>query len=312
MKDFTIYSDLAIGMPFIAGQSNPIHNCWHYFTDGASVEQFFNDRDSFIFGMNLIYFLSIKYGITVLAFVLMETHVHFILYGDFAATTTFMHKYVREIAIHTRNRLGYEHPMRMCRISHQEIKDDLYLRTAISYVLRNPLVAGMPFSPVDYPWGSGSLYFRNEDSWCSPHPDISGFKRVGRVKYMKVYATKRQIPEGIDMIGTMIHPCEYTAVELVEKIFRSHKGFFFHLGRAREDEIEKFGGVISNLSIPREEMREHKKEVCHELFGVNDIRKLKTEERIRLARTLKSRYNSSPKQIARLCGLVYEEVGPIL
>jgi hypothetical protein len=31
-------------------------------------------------------------------------------------------------------------------------------------------------------------------------------------------------------------------------------------------------------------------------------------QRLRLARTLRSRYNSSIKQIARLAGLVYDEV----
>jgi hypothetical protein len=32
------------------------------------------------------------------------------------------------------------------------------------------------------------------------------------------------------------------------------------------------------------------------------------QQRLRLARTLRSRYNSSIKQIARLAGLVYDEV----
>ena len=57
-----------------------------------------------------------------------------------------------------------------------------------------------------------------------------------------------------------------------------------------------------------QEMRQHKNEVCQELFGKKSVKSLSTEQRIRLARTLRRRYNSSIKQIARLCGLVYGEV----
>ena len=39
-----------------------------------------------------------------------------------------------------------------------------------------------------------------------------------------------------------------------------------------------------------------------------NVKGLDTRERIRLARTLKTRYDSSVKQITRLTGLVYDEV----
>lgn len=62
------------------------------------------------------------------------------------------------------------------------------------------------------------------------------------------------------------------------------------------------------LSIPMQEMRQHKNRICREMFGTEHVRRLDTTQRMRLARTLRSQYNSSPKQVCRLCGLVYEEV----
>ena len=56
-----------------------------------------------------------------------------------------------------------------------------------------------------------------------------------------------------------------------------------------------------------QEMRQHKNELCKELYGANSIKGLNTQQRLRLARTMRSRYNSSIKQIIRLCGLVYDE-----
>ena len=81
---------------------------------------------------------------------------------------------------------------------------------------------------------------------------------------------------------------------------------------SKDSDVESRGGSISHLSIPMQEMRQHKNELCHKLFGVNDIRSLSVTDRIRLARTLKHQYNSSIKQIARLCGLVYDEVKDII
>ena len=79
------------------------------------------------------------------------------------------------------------------------------------------------------------------------------------------------------------------------------------VGSTREDDVDAKGGTISHLTMPIQEMRQHKAELCLELFGVETVRTLDMRQRLTLARTLRSRYNSSVKQITRLCGLVYEE-----
>lgn len=96
--------------------------------------------------------------------------------------------------------------------------------------------------------------------------------------------------------------------DTVEKIFRTCNGFNFFLCRSKEEDVEAKGGSISLLSLPLQEMREHRNEICKELFGKEGVRSLTTQQRIRLAKTMKARYNSSTKQIIRLSGLVYNEV----
>lgn len=78
--------------------------------------------------------------------------------------------------------------------------------------------------------------------------------------------------------------------------------------KARDEDVESKGGDISRLTVPIQEMRQYRNEICKELFNIESIRLLDTSKRLRLARVLKSRYNSSLKQIARLCGLLYSEV----
>ena len=109
-------------------------------------------------------------------------------------------------------------------------------------------------------------------------------------------------------IGDLVFPGEYVAYELVERVFKTCKSFNYFYCKTKEDDVDARGGDVSRLSIPMKEMRQHKREVCRELFGVETVKLLTTEQRLRLARTLRARFNSSPRQIASLSGLVYDEV----
>ena len=110
------------------------------------------------------------------------------------------------------------------------------------------------------------------------------------------------------MIGQLVFPGAYVAYELVERIYKTCKSFNYFFCITKEDDVEARGGQLSLLSIPMQEMRQHKNELCQELFCVKSIKTLSVQQRVRLARTLRARYNSSLKQIIRLCGLVYDEV----
>ena len=129
------------------------------------------------------------------------------------------------------------------------------------------------------------------------------------IKILKV----RTVPAGdVRIIDGMVFPGEYVAYELVERLFKTRKSFIYFFCKTREEDVDARGGTISQLSIPMQEMRQHKNETCRELFGVDSIRTLSTEQRLRLAKVLKSRYNSSLKQIIRLSGLVYNEAKDLL
>ena len=120
--------------------------------------------------------------------------------------------------------------------------------------------------------------------------------------------TRTPPKEDVRLIGSLVFPGEYVAYELVEKIFKTCKSFNFFYCKTKEDDVDARGGDISRLSIPMKEMRQHKREVCRELFGVDHVKTLSMEQRVKLARTLRARYNCSLRQIASLSGLVYDEV----
>ena len=193
--------------------------------------------------------------------------------------------------------------------------DEFYLKTAICYVLKNPPVGGICYNAYDYPWGSGALYFRNAGEWCSPNwisnsaSDLDTLDKLGvRGKRALLKSKVKDFRSEIRIVNGMVFPGEYVAYEIVERIFKTHKSFNFFLCRSKEEDIESRGGELSRLSIPIQEMRQHRNDICLELFNTNSIRALDTQQRLKLARTLRKRFNSSLKQICRLCGLIHNEV----
>ena len=308
-----IVSDLGLARAIVKGQDLPVRNCWHFYTSGDSVEVLFRSEEDFSEGLNRILPVVTRYDILILAFVLMDSHVHFVLYGKYESCNRFIHDYIKLTSMYISYKYQEKNTLRSIQISHQTISDDRYLKTVICYVVKNPLTAGLPYMPWDYPWGSGSLYFRVNGAWSSAWWIINRGNTTDKISDIRRLTRSRiKTENGISIINQVIVPAQYVSVDIVEQVFRSHKAYHYFLSATKDTEVESRGGAISNLSVPLIEMRENRKRLSEELFGVSGLRNLNMEQRLRLARYMKSRYNCSPKQISRLCGLVYDEVKDLL
>ncbi len=312
-----IISDLGLNKAYIKGGTIPVRNCWHFSTDGNSIDAMFYNDDDFMDGMNRIYVAVQGYKVIVLAFSLMDTHIHFVLYGPFEECNRFIHDYLRRTSWYISVKYGEKHKLEDIPVSHQKIDSDNYLKTVICYTVKNAPVAGIRYNALDYPWSSGPLYFKRSGTWCSP-TWIDGCGKpfentpLGTREKRALLKTRKQLSGNMRMIGKLVFPGEYVAYELVELLFKTCKSFNYFLCRTKEEDVDARGGILSHLSIPMQEMRQHKNEICKELFGTSSIKGLTVDNRIRLAKVLKARYHSSMKQIARLSGLVYNEVKDLL
>ena len=311
-----IESDLGIGIPFSKGQDKRIRNCWHFSTDGNAVDILFRNDLDFRDAMNRIFVVSLGYDVVILAFCLMNTHVHFVLYGEFDECNRFAHEYVRRLSIDQAHKYGTSHKMEGVDINVQNVDTDYYLKTVICYVIRNPYVAGLDFNPWDYPWSSGSLYFRKETLWTSPVYMSSAGAVELRSMFLKdiqsILKTRDKEFPNARIVDGMVFPGEYVASDLVMKIFKTVKSFNYFLFKTKDIDVESRGGEISRLSLPLQDLKQFRDEQCLKMYGSTNLRGLDTGQRILLARKLRSMYNSSAKQIVRLCGLVYEEAKDLI
>lgn len=307
--------DLGIYSTSVRGQKTPVRRCWHFFTKGDAVDSIFFGDEDFLFGMNRIFLTVRRYKVIVLAFCLMDTHLHFILYGSCDECVRFMHEYLRRTSMFISAVHGSRKSLADIPVSHQAVTDGTYLKTAICYVLKNPPVAGLPYTALNYPWSSGSLYFSKKETWASPSWMSDGYfvpKHIGSREGRVVFRTNYSIEGEILVHGNFIFPGEYVAYGLVEELFRTCKSFNYFLCSSREADVEAREETMSMMSMPIRELRQHRDEIVSEVFKVTSLRNLNMRQRLVLAKKLKSRYGCSARQVCRVCGLVYDDVKTFL
>ena len=309
-----IESDLALNAAFRKGEDIPVANCWHFCTDGNAVDAMFYGRRDFIDGMNRIYLAFRKYpNVTILAFVLMDTHFHLVMHGDYNDCNNFVHEYLRRTSMYISFMHGDRKKLLGIPVCSQRIDTDIYLKKAICYVIKNPTSAGLSYLPYDYPWSSGALYFRKNGLWTSPvwrggEYYTHGLENMGILK-RRSYLRCRDVEfQDVPVSKGLIFPGEFVAVEIVERVFRTCRSFNYFMGNSREDDMDSHAMLISRLSMPIQEIRQHRNELSLELFGKTGLRNFDMAQRVKLARALRKKYGCSAKQVCKVCGLIHDEV----
>ena len=228
--------DLGLDVRRPKGQTFPVNNCWHFYTEGDSVEALFFDDDDFKFGMNLIYLLIQSYNVVPLSFSLMDTHFHFVLYGEFDRCNDMMHDYIKRLSMYHNRKFSAIKKLKEIPLRYQIIDNDWYLKNAICYVVKNATAAGLNFISFDHPWSSGALYFRSFNYWTAPSWEErkQGISLEGRAfrEFFKARGQDIKEIKNVHIIGDLIFPGEYVACNIVERLFITPKSFYYFLGKS--------------------------------------------------------------------------------
>lgn len=253
----------------------------------------FKSREDYIVGMNAIPVCAQRFNVTVLAFCLMDNHVHFIVQGAEANCRKFIINYKRK--------LGKLAGIRGADVCMKLIEDTEYLKRAIGYVLRNSLSAGLKILPIHYEWSSASLYFRSP-----AQTDFRNLRTVGALSYREkrnlLHSQTNELdtytitPEG------MINPESYVAVQAVEELFYSPARLMYFISSKENMEVEIRSGILHKARYTDDELIISIGNICQEVFRCESPDKLSIEDRYRLADLVRKRYGTPFKQIARLTG----------
>ena len=134
-------------------------NYYHICSDGNYASVLFYDTVDYKAAMNRIAVLSLRMEITILAFVLMDNHFHFVVACDSDEKCV---QFITEFKRLTGKFISDIHhepaSLRGLPVQVIPLKDEDTLRTVIAYVVKNPTKARISMF-YNYPWGTGGLYF---------------------------------------------------------------------------------------------------------------------------------------------------------
>ena len=320
-------ADLSLDRPFVRGEVRPVRNCWHISSDGGYAFALFETEEDFKAAMNRLALLACRSGVIILAFCLMDNHIHFVLYGLREDCEAFAKEFLNLTAHYNSRKHGDRRGASSIPLSCQSIEDEEYLLNAICYDVRNPPVNGLKYTFYDYPWSSGPLYFRTASGWAAPlwkaapeaWPEetrkffnVKKAGELGTKERRSITGSDQKVPEDWLIFEGVILPSSYIPAETVEKLFKSHRAFNYFAGRSKEKDMEEVMGVWSSLSLQDTEMRQHRDEEMAALYGTDRIRSLSIRQRIEIGRILRRKYMTSVKQIARVVCIPTEEAGRVI
>lgn len=266
---------------------------WHVCTEGLAKVVIFKKEEDFIFGMNGVAVYSFKFGIKVLAFCLMDNHMHFILWCSEEDCRSFMY--------HLKRRLSAIADLKEADVYIKSIEDNEYLKRAICYVLRNPSVADRKLLPGCYRWGSGNLYFTKGNM---PERPAARLSDLNLRDYRRILRTREQMPRSYTITEDgMVCPACYVCYDAVERLFGTSLAMLYFLARNESMEMELTEELLRKYRYTDMELAESVKTLCRQMFGREEPEMLTVENRCQLAVSLRKRYGVGVKQAARLAGI---------
>lgn len=271
---------------------------YHVCTDGNALAWMFKDTEDFIAGVNRIGICAFETCIQIIAFILMDNHVHFVLYGTLPKCKEFITRYKTLTGKWISSKYQLKEYLKHLPSEFILIESEEQLLDTIAYIDRNSIVAGGRYLPSEYPWGSARYMFRE--------------RRIPRGRYISEMSKKEvheslntwsTLPEDwmVDDQGMLIPERCFINIDFIEGLFRSPTRYLYHLSRKLEGKIEMQQGI--RAFIPDKELRPVTEELAKKLFGKSKVKDLDFNSKILLARKLRYDYASTPKQISRMLSM---------
>lgn len=287
---------------------------YHICTKGLATDLLFRDTAEFISGMNRIgvcYQSCRRTGhpVAILAFCLMNTHVHFILFGTEEDCSFFIAKYkaitCMWIRKHRRERLHEKVVTSIFPIYSQES-----IRIKIIYNIRQMVEARLNISPLSYPWSSGQLMFADSSFSLSGARPLSSFSGRAVARMLK---SREMFPgDWLVLQNGVIWPGSYTDYRAAEKFFNGVGDFLFMVNNSNIEKTVNMEMMEEKPSLPDAEVRDKAVEIARNVIGKETLSKCSADDRIVIARILRKEYHCGHRQLARILGMKADDLSRIV
>lgn len=135
----------------------------HIMNRGLNGEAIFKDDKLKTFYLSLIEEEVRVYKIRIFTYCIMDTHFHLVLENTSGKLSEFMKAVNGQYGKYYRKLKGGRGYVFQDRFRSTLIEDDNYLKTAIIYILHNPVRAELVKSPEQYKWSSTKFFFNDNE-----------------------------------------------------------------------------------------------------------------------------------------------------
>lgn len=262
----------------------------------------FRDDEDYVTAMNYVAIGIQSTSLKLLTFCLMSNHVHFIIHGKIDIIQKFIISFKIRVSLWIRHKYGEARFLRGLPVGIKQIKGEEYLKTAIAYVLRNPLSANLGNIPQCYNWSSCSCYFSNLLN--------SDFIKAMSLRQKRRSFHSKSIPSEHVKVhyNGMIDPVSYVDNKFVEQLFRTPKSFLYYLSKDVEAKTEEEIMTDNRIQFDDRTIIKYITDICKTTYNVNDINSISLVKRFTLIKQLRQNFKASSKQISRLLNLPLEVV----
>ena len=285
---------------------NGCRGCYHFSSSHQETRLLFRSRRDFIFGVNTLALLLPGSDVQIVAYCLMDNHIHILLIGKYGKCLKYYDRVVHRIAMMIGKEYGVSGVLKVEEVEIVPIMNDPQLKDEICYIHRNPYKARIA-SPVCYPWSSADVYFPFQK------PEGKRISEMSISSVKKLFRTHGNIPDWYEHHDGKITNSSFVSSNKAMEKFISSVEYFDILRRySLESEVEESHGIHENVTFSDAELQERIKHVCVNEFHVDSHRSLARKDLLRLARVVSARYGARPAQLARLIGVDKETLKRIL
>ena len=277
-------------------------------TNHLETKLWFKDDQDFRVCMNYVAIISNLLGIKVISFILMSNHVHFILDCSEGLAMEFIVSLKMRFGLYLQRRYGTHEVLKRNDVDIQKLTlENESLERAVAYVHMNSVAAGICANPFDYPWGTGSTFFKIDG------PKGSLASRLSGRELRRLMHSHSDIPgEYIICAGGYISPDSYVPVGFVESVFRTAKRYNYFLFNSSKAKNRVGRGEEYLPSFRDQVLVAATKDLCSSMFHVDTVGSLDEEQQGYIVNQIRRRFSPDVKQIARVTGISPDDVSRYL
>ena len=270
--------------------------CWHLWTSEDHPLIFCNE-EMYKAGMSILGFCKTLFPhVTMLTFTLMSNHLHIASSGSqqdviqlFVSFKKYLSKYIRY--------KGYDISLDKFQAQLRQLESLNDARNVILYDNRNATVVNSMYTPFNYPWGAGFFFFHPEAKkrYMESSLNIS-------TRQMREFVRSRKAHYRTDLktLDGYVSPMSFCRIDIAERLFVSPRDYFHRISHNIESSKEIASEIGERLYYDDSDLYMAVMNICKTKYKKAAITLLDKDEKIELAKTIKSEYNASNKQICRM------------